>query len=87
MQQKPLELGADVVVYSATKHIDGQGRALGGVVCSTREWVRKVFEPYMKHTGGAMSPFTAWIMLNGMVTLDLPRLIGRQNQLARALAG
>lgn len=63
--------GADVVVYSATKHIDGQGRALGGVVCGTREWVRKVLEPYMKHTGGSMSPFTAWVMLNGMATLDL----------------
>lgn len=63
--------GADVVVYSATKHIDGQGRALGGVVCGTRDWIRKVLEPYMKHTGGSMSPFTAWIMLNGMATLDL----------------
>jgi O-succinylhomoserine sulfhydrylase len=68
---RAVEQGADVVVYSTTKHIDGQGRALGGVVCSTREWVRKVFEPYMKHTGGAMSPFNAWIMLNGMATLDL----------------
>jgi O-succinylhomoserine sulfhydrylase len=65
------ELGADVVIYSATKHIDGQGRALGGVVCASREWVRKVFEPFMKHTGAAMSPFNAWIMLNGMATLDL----------------
>jgi O-succinylhomoserine sulfhydrylase len=65
------ELGADVIIYSSTKHIDGQGRALGGVVCASREWVRTVFEPYMKHTGGAMSPFNAWIMLNGMVTLDL----------------
>ncbi|QYK40955.1 MAG: O-succinylhomoserine sulfhydrylase [Paracoccaceae bacterium] len=68
---RAVEQGADVVVYSATKHIDGQGRALGGVVCGTREWVRKVLEPYMKHTGGSMSPFTAWIMLNGMATLDL----------------
>jgi len=63
--------GADVVVYSTTKHIDGQGRALGGVVCGTKDYIRKVLEPYMKHTGGSMSPFTAWIMLNGMVTLDL----------------
>jgi O-succinylhomoserine sulfhydrylase len=63
--------GADVVVYSATKHIDGQGRALGGVICGTRDYIRKVVEPYMKHTGGSMSPFTAWIMLNGMATLDL----------------
>ncbi len=68
---RAVEQGADVVVYSTTKHIDGQGRALGGVVCGTRDWVRKVFEPYMKHTGGAMSPFNAWVMLSGMVTLDL----------------
>ncbi|MCF3593666.1 O-succinylhomoserine sulfhydrylase [Rhodobacteraceae bacterium LMO-12] len=63
--------GADVVVYSATKHIDGQGRALGGVVLGTREFIRKTIEPYMKHTGGAMSPFTAWIMLKGLETIDL----------------
>ncbi len=63
--------GADVVVYSATKHIDGQGRALGGVVLGTREFIRKTLEPYLKHTGAAMSPFTAWIMLKGMETLDL----------------
>ncbi|GAA6200340.1 O-succinylhomoserine sulfhydrylase [Aquicoccus sp. SU-CL01552] len=63
--------GADLVVYSATKHIDGQGRALGGVILGTREVIRKKVEPYMKHTGGAMSPFTAWIMLKGLETLDL----------------
>jgi O-succinylhomoserine sulfhydrylase len=68
---RAVEQGADVVVYSTTKHIDGQGRALGGVVCGTKDFIRKVLEPYMKHTGGSMSPFTAWIMLNGMVTLDL----------------
>jgi O-succinylhomoserine sulfhydrylase len=68
---RAVEQGADVIVYSATKHIDGQGRALGGVICGTREFIRKTVEPYMKHTGGSMSPFTAWIMLNGMATLDL----------------
>lgn len=68
---RAVDLGADVVVYSTTKHIDGQGRALGGVVCGTAEYIRKVLEPYMKHTGGSMSPFTSWIMLNGMATLDL----------------
>ena len=68
---RAVEQGADVVVYSTTKHIDGQGRALGGVICGTRDFIRKVAEPYMKHTGGSMSPFTAWIMLNGMATLDL----------------
>ena len=68
---RALELGADVVVYSATKHIDGQGRALGGVVLGTREFIRKTLEPYLKHTGGAMSPFTAWVMLKGLETIDL----------------
>lgn len=68
---RAVDQGADVVVYSATKHIDGQGRALGGVICGTREFIRKVAEPYLKHTGAAMSPFTSWIMLNGMATLDL----------------
>ncbi|TQM92254.1 O-succinylhomoserine sulfhydrylase [Roseinatronobacter monicus] len=68
---RAVELGADVVIYSATKHIDGQGRALGGVICGTREFIRGTVEPYMKHTGGALSPFNAWIMLNGMTTLDL----------------
>lgn len=63
--------GADVVVYSATKHIDGQGRALGGVVLGSREFIRGTVEPYMKHTGGSMSPFTAWIMLKGLETIDL----------------
>lgn len=69
--QRPLELGADVVMYSATKHIDGQGRCLGGVVLGTEEFVREKIETYCKHTGAAMSPFNAWIMLKGMETLDL----------------
>jgi O-succinylhomoserine sulfhydrylase len=68
---RAVEQGADIIVYSATKHIDGQGRALGGVVLGTREYIRKTLEPYLKHTGAAMSPFTAWIMLKGMETIDL----------------
>jgi O-succinylhomoserine sulfhydrylase len=68
---RALEQGADVVVYSATKHIDGQGRVLGGVVLGTEHYIRKVLEPYMKHTGGSMSPFTAWVLLKGLETLDL----------------
>jgi O-succinylhomoserine sulfhydrylase len=68
---RAVEQGADVIVYSTTKHVDGQGRALGGVICSTQEFIRKTVEPYMKHTGGSMSPFTAWMHLNGMATLDL----------------
>jgi O-succinylhomoserine sulfhydrylase len=59
------------VVYSTTKHVDGQGRALGGIVLGTKHFVRKVLEPYMKHTGGAMSPFTSWVMLKGLETMDL----------------
>lgn len=68
---RAIEQGADVVVYSATKHIDGQGRALGGVILGTREFIRETVEPYMKHTGGSMSPFTAWIMLKGLETMSL----------------
>ncbi|MEM6386831.1 MAG: O-succinylhomoserine sulfhydrylase [Pseudomonadota bacterium] len=68
---RAVELGADVVVYSATKHIDGQGRVLGGVVLGSRDFIRKTVEPYAKHTGSAMSPFTAWVLLKGMETLDL----------------
>ena len=86
---RAVEQGADVVVYSTTKHIDGQGRALGGVVCASREFIRKTLEPYMKHTGGSMSPFTAWIMLNGMATLDLRCRAMAESalQIAEALAG
>lgn len=68
---RAIGLGADVVIYSATKHIDGQGRALGGVILGRRDFIRGTVEPYMKHTGGAMSPFTAWIMLKGLETMDL----------------
>jgi O-succinylhomoserine sulfhydrylase len=71
MFQRPLALGADVVVYSATKYVDGQGRCLGGVVLGSERFVREEFEPFMKHTGGAMSPFTAWVMLKGLETLAL----------------
>ena len=63
--------GVDVVVYSATKHMDGQGRCLGGVILGTKEFVRKTAEPYLKHTGGAMSPFNAWVLLKSLETLDL----------------
>ncbi|RMD91675.1 MAG: O-succinylhomoserine sulfhydrylase [Alphaproteobacteria bacterium] len=68
---RPLALGADVVVYSATKHIDGQGRCLGGVVLGDAAFIRKTLEPYVKHTGAALSPFNAWVLLKGLETLDL----------------
>ena len=81
---RAVELGADVVVYSTTKHIDGGGRCLGGVVCASRDYIRKVLEPYMKHTGAAMSPFNAWVMLKGMETLDLR--VRAQTEAALAVA-
>ena len=85
MFQRPLELGADVVVYSATKHIDGQGRCLGGVVLGTERFIRDEFEPYVKHTGPALSPFNAWVMLKGLETLALRA--HAQTDTAEALAG
>ncbi|RIK87049.1 MAG: O-succinylhomoserine sulfhydrylase [Hyphomicrobiales bacterium] len=71
MQQKPLALGAHVVVYSATKHIDGQGRCLGGVVLSDRKWIDEEFHDYFRHTGPSLSPFNAWTLLKGLETLPL----------------
>ncbi len=86
---RAFEQGADVVIYSATKHIDGQGRALGGVILGSRDFIRKTVEPYMKHTGGSMSPFTAWVMLKGLETLDLRVRAQTANAtaLAQALQG
>ncbi|MBB1249871.1 O-succinylhomoserine sulfhydrylase [Rhizobium sp. G21] len=69
--QKPLELGAHVVVYSATKHIDGQGRCLGGVVLSDKQWIDENLHDYFRHTGPAMSPFNAWVLLKGLETMAL----------------
>lgn len=69
--QSPLELGADVIVYSSTKHIDGQGRCLGGVVLADAEFINDVFYDYFRHTGPSLSPFNAWTMLKGLETLDL----------------
>jgi O-succinylhomoserine sulfhydrylase len=69
--QKPLELGAHIVVYSATKHIDGQGRCLGGVVLSDKEWINAHLHDYFRHTGPAMSPFNAWVLLKGLETMAL----------------
>lgn len=69
--QKPIALGADVVIYSATKHIDGQGRCLGGIVLGSAKYVADHLHPFYKHTGGAISPFNAWVMLKGLETLHL----------------
>lgn len=68
---RAVEQGADVVIYSTTKHVDGGGRCLGGVICGTRDFIRNTAEPYLKHTGAAISPFNAWLMLNGLTSLDL----------------
>ncbi len=69
--QKPLELGADVVVYSCTKHIDGQGRVLGGAVLGRQKWVDEVLQPFIRNTGPSLSAFNAWLLLKGLETLPL----------------
>ncbi|WP_417465614.1 O-succinylhomoserine sulfhydrylase [Kordiimonas sp.] len=69
--QRPMELGADIVAYSTTKHIDGQGRCLGGVVLCSKEFDEQHLYPFYRHTGCAMSPFNAWVMLKGLETLSL----------------
>ena len=69
--QQPLTFGADVVVYSCTKHIDGQGRVLGGAVLGGRKWVTETLQPFIRNTGPAMSPFNAWVLLKGLETLAL----------------
>lgn len=69
--QRPLELGADVVVYSTTKHMDGQGRCLGGCVLGTESFVEDTLLPFIRNTGPTASPFNAWVMLKGLETLEL----------------
>jgi O-succinylhomoserine sulfhydrylase len=84
LYQKPLTLGADVVVYSATKHIDGGGRVLGGAILGKQALLDEAYKDFLRHTGPALSPFNAWVLLKGMETLDLR--VGRQTQSAAALA-
>jgi len=69
--QRPMPLGADIVVYSATKHIDGQGRCLGGVVLGTKEFIEEKLHNFLKHTGPSLSPFNAWVLLKGLETLPV----------------
>lgn len=69
--QKPLTLGADVVVYSATKHIDGQGRCLGGAVLGAKDFITGDLRTFLRQTGAALSPFNAWVLLKGLETLPL----------------
>jgi O-succinylhomoserine sulfhydrylase len=82
--QKPLQLGADVVVYSATKHIDGGGRVLGGAILGASELIEESYRDPLRHLGPALSPFNAWVLLKGMETLDLR--VRRQSETAAMLA-
>jgi len=82
--QKPLALGADVVVYSATKHIDGQGRALGGAILSSEKFLKEDLSQFYRHTGPSLSPFNAWLLLKGLETLELR--VERQCRTAEAIA-
>ncbi len=87
--QHPLEFGADIIVYSATKHIDGQGRCMGGAVLGTTEFCNDILKPFVRHTGPALSPFNAWVLLKGLETLEL-RIEAQSNnalELATYLSG
>jgi len=84
LYQKPLELGAHVVVYSATKHIDGQGRCLGGAVLSNQDWIDEKLFDFFRHTGPSLSPFNAWVLLKGLETL--PVRIAQQTSNAAKIA-
>jgi O-succinylhomoserine sulfhydrylase len=87
--QQPLTLGADIVVYSATKHIDGQGRVLGGAILGSKAWIEGTLQPFIRNTGPALSPFNAWVLLKGIETLALRVEAGcrRASALADYLAG
>ena len=82
--QRPIELGADIVVYSATKHIDGQGRCLGGVVLGPQDYIDETLHTFLKHTGPSLSPFNAWVLLKGLETL--PLRVARQCESATRIA-
>jgi O-succinylhomoserine sulfhydrylase len=84
MFQSPLKLGADVVVYSATKHIDGHGRVLGGIVLSSEKFIMENVHQYMRQTGPSISPFNAWVLLKGLETL--PLRVARQTESAGKIA-
>jgi O-succinylhomoserine sulfhydrylase len=95
--QRPIEFGADIVVYSATKHIDGQGRCLGGAVLAPKQFIVEKLTPFIRHTGPSLSPFNAWVLLKGLETLELrvarhcdnaltiARFLERQRRVTRVL--
>jgi O-succinylhomoserine sulfhydrylase len=84
MYQRPLELGADCVVYSATKHIDGQGRCLGGVVLGSEKFIQDNIHQLIRQTGPSLSPFNAWVLLKGLETLAVR--VQRQTDTAAAVS-
>lgn len=83
--QKPLDLGADIVVYSTTKHIDGQGRTMGGAILGGAEYIAEQLKPFMRHTGPTLSPFNAWVLVKSLETLALR--VRHQTATALAVAG
>jgi O-succinylhomoserine sulfhydrylase len=87
--RSPLELGADLVTYSATKHIDGQGRVMGGIVLGSREIIEGDVHTFLRHTGATLSPFNAWVLLKGLETyaLRVERMTDSAEKVAAALAG
>ena len=82
--QKPIQLGADVVMYSTTKHIDGQGRVLGGAVLGSSKYIYEQFQPFIRHTGPALSPFNAWVMVKSLETMEMR--VERMNSNAQKVA-
>jgi len=82
--QKPLQLGADVVMYSATKHIDGQGRVLAGALLGSREYIVEKLMPFVRHTGPALSSFNAWVLVKSLETMELR--VQRMSENAQAVA-
>ena len=84
MLQKPLELGADVVMYSATKHIDGQGRVLAGALLGSFSYIHEKLLPFTRHTGPSLSPFNAWVLLKSLETLEMR--VERMNSNAQKIA-
>ena len=82
--QKPLSLGADVVMYSATKHIDGQGRVLGGAILGSESYIKEKLNPFVRHTGPSLSPFNAWVLVKSLETMSLR--VNRMNQSAHEIA-
>jgi len=84
LAQRPLDLGADLVMYSATKHLDGQGRVLGGAIIGSADFISNSLRPFARHTGPALSPFNAWVLLKSLETL--PMRVEKMNQNALELA-